>query len=373
MRYIVSEVQAKLTGRRLDTSLQGLPPELDERSGNVLKTLIKEFIRVGQPVGSRRLARLYREKLSPATLRNVMADLEEGGYLAQPHASAGRIPTAAGYRYYVECLLGSKDLSPAEIGAIRRSLEQERDPNELMSKASQLLSSYTNNIGIVLAPPISRAVMKHIEFVRLSDERILVILVSRTGFVRHQLIRLELSLTQDELNKASRYLIENFAGRTLLEIRTELIRLMSQERALYDRLLGNVILLGSATLSRAGEGDEEEPEVFLDGASRVIHRLQDDNLDRLIALMETLERKSQLVRIIVACLSMEADRPTVTIGLEDHIPGMANWTLIASPYQYDHHTTGTLAVLGPSRMEYDRAISLVDYVAKLFGQLMERN
>lgn len=349
------------------------PQQLDERSCNVLKTLIKEYVRVGQPVGSRRLSRIYREKLSPATLRTVMADLEEGGFLTHPHASAGRVPTAAGYRYYVECLLQSRDLSPAESKAIRRSLEGERDPNEMMSKASQLLSTYTNNIGIVLAPPISRAVMKHIEFVRLSDERILVILVSRTGFVRHRLIRLKSVLTQDELNQASRYLTENFAGRNLLEIRTELVGLMSQERALYDRLLRNVILLGSATLSRAGEGDDEEPEIFLDGTSRVIHRLRDDNLDRLISLMETLERKSQLVKIIIACLSTEGDRPSVTIGLEDHIPGMANWTLIASPYQYDRRMTGTLGILGPSRMEYDRAISLVDYVAKLFGQLMERN
>ncbi len=349
------------------------PHDLDERSCNVLKTLIKEFIRVGQPVGSRRLSRIYREKLSPATLRNVMADLEEGGYLTHPHASAGRVPTTAGYRFYVECLLQSKDLSPAESQAIRCSLEEEQDPAELMSKASQLLSSYTNNIGIVLAPPISRTVMKHIEFVRLSDERILVILVSRTGFVRHRLIQVEGVMTQEELNKAGRYLNENFAGRNLLEIRAELVRLMSQERALYDRLLHNVILLGSATLSRADEGDEEEPEVFLDGTSRVIHRLRDDSLDRLISLMETLERRSHLVKIIVACLSTEADRPTVTIGLEEHIPEMANWTLIASPYQYDRQMTGTLGVLGPSRMEYDRAISLVDYVAKLFGQLMERN
>ncbi|MEJ2143766.1 MAG: heat-inducible transcriptional repressor HrcA [Acidobacteriota bacterium] len=349
------------------------PQELDERSCNVLKTLIKEFIRVGQPVGSRRLSRIYREKLSPATLRTVMADLEEGGFLTHPHASAGRVPTAAGYRFYVEHLLGSKDLSPAESGAIRRSLEEERDPNEMMSKASQLLSTYTNNIGIVLAPPISRAVMKHIEFVRLSDERILVILVSRTGFVRHRLIRLESALTQEELNQASLYLTENFAGRNLLEIRRDLVRLMSQERALYDRLLRNVILLGSATLSRDDAADEEEPDVFLDGTSRVIHRLRDDDLDRLISLMETLERKSQLVKIIVACLSTEADRPSVTIGLEEHIPGMSNWTLITSPYQYDRHMTGTLGILGPSRMEYDRAISLVDYVAKLFGQLMEKN
>lgn len=349
------------------------PSELDERSCNVLKALIKEFIRVGQPVGSRRLSRIYKEKLSPATLRNVMADLEENGYLTHPHASAGRVPTTAGYRFYVECLLHSKELSPAESVAIRRSLEEERDPTELMSKASQLLSSYTNNIGIVLAPPISRAVMKHIEFVRLSDERILVILVSRTGFVRHRLIRLDIDLTQDELNRAGRYLNENFHGRNLVQIRTELVRLMSQERALYDRLLSNVILLGSATLSKTGDDEEEEPEVFLDGTSRVIHRFRDDNLDRLISMMETLERKSQLVKIIVACLSTENDRPTVTIGLEEHIPAMANWTLIASPYRYDRNMTGTLGILGPSRMEYDRAISLVDYVAKLFGQLMERN
>jgi heat-inducible transcriptional repressor len=347
--------------------------ELDERSRSVLRTLIKEHVRSGQPVGSRRLSKIYHERLSPATLRNVMADLEEAGYLSQPHTSAGRIPTAAGYRYFVGQLLKSRVLPFLESGEIKKCLEEKSDPTELMSAASQLLSSYTNNIGIVLAPPIFRAVMKHIDFVRLSERRVLVILVSKAGLVQHHMIRLDEALAQSELDQAANYLTANFAGRSLLNIRAELVRLMSEERALYDRLLRNVVLLGSAALGPGNSEAEAEPQLFLDGTSRVLHRIDGADVERLIALFETLEEKKRLVQIISECITEGSCNPSVVIGLENHIPGMSNWSLITSPYRYDSHLSGTLGVLGPSRMEYDRAIGLVDYVARLFGQIMDSN
>jgi heat-inducible transcriptional repressor len=347
--------------------------DLDERSRSVLRTLIKEHVRSGQPVGSRRLSKIYHERLSPATLRNVMADLEEAGYLSQPHTSAGRVPTAEGYRCFVRQLLKSPELSFLESGEIRKCLEEKSDPADLMSTASQLLSSYTNNIGIVLAPPIFRAVMKHIEFVRLSDRRVLVILVSKTGLVQHHMIRLDEAIAQSELDQAANYLSSNYAGRSLLDIRAELVRLMSQERAQYDRLLRNVVLLGSAALGRPNEDAKADPQVFLDGTSRVLHRIDGADVERLIALFETLEEKNRLVKIVSECITEGSCSPSVIIGLEHHLPGMSNWSLITSSYRYDSHVSGTLGILGPSRMEYDRAIGLVDYVARIFGQIMDPN
>ncbi len=345
---------------------------LDERARSVLRAVIREYIRVGRPVGSRRLSRIYKERLSPASLRNVMADLEEAGYLTQPHTSAGRVPTAAGYRYYVEYLMGRGGLDPGEIGEIRKNLEAETDPEELMERTSRLLAAYSDNIGIVLAPPISRAILKHIEFVRLAGRRILVILVSCSGLVQHRLVAADEDYTQAELDQAGRYLVEHFAGRTLLQVRAELVRLVSQERAQYDRLLRNAVCLGFASLREAVDETREEPQVFLGGASRVARRVVSEEADRLLMLLQTLEEKRMLVKIVSECIREGQSGPFVTIGLEEHIPGLANWTLITSPYEYESQTYGSLAILGPSRMEYERTISLVSWMARLVGQMTQR-
>lgn len=344
---------------------------LDERARKVLRAVVREYIRYGRPVGSRRLSKLYSEGLSPATLRNVMADLEDAGLLAQPHTSAGRVPTRAGYRFYVESLLGRGGLGPEEVGAIRRDLEAETDPEGLMSRTCGLLSTYSDNIGIVLAPPMSRAVMKHIEFVRLSGQRILVILVSRSGFVQHRLVPSEEDYSQAELDQAGRYLVDHFAGHTLAQMRAELMRRLSQERAQYDRLLRSAVVLGFASLEDAVGIREEEPQVFLGGASRVVRRMSAEETERLSTLLQTLEEKKMLVKIISECVR-EGAGPFVTIGLEQHVPGLVDWTLITSPFEYEGEAAGSIGILGPSRMEYERSISLVSCVARLFGQFGQR-
>jgi heat-inducible transcriptional repressor len=343
--------------------------QLDERSTNVLKTLIREFVHAGKPVGSQLLSELYREKLSTATLRSVMADLEKAGYLSHPHTSAGRVPTLQGYRFYVESLLKLPSLRPSEEGEIKRQLEEESDPVDLMEKTSRLLSTYSNNIGIVLSPPISQVSMKHIEFVRLSEKRVVVLLVSTTGLVRQKLVILDRDFSQSELDQASRYLVENFAERSLAEIRSELVSRMSEERAQYDRLLRNAILLGTVTLDTE-EDEQGEPLLYYGGTSRVLSRLQDPELDRVFHLFQALEEKEKLVKLITECLKEAQGDPSVTIGLEPHLPGMQDWTLITSRYTCEPGATGTLGVLGPCRMEYEKTISLVDYVARLFGDLM---
>jgi len=347
--------------------------ELSQRARNVLKTLIREYVRVGRPIGSRRLSKIYSERLSSATLRNVMSDLEEAGFLSQPHTSAGRVPTKSGYQFYVRSLLSSRSLSAKEIGEIKKSLEAESDLSDLMSKTSQLLSTYSDSIGIVLSPPISQVVMNHIEFIKFSDGRILVVLVGSAGLVQHRLVKVKEKLTQSDLDQAGRYLVENFKGSNLMEIRSGLLKLMREERTLYDLLLRNVILLGSAAMLTSSETGSEESEVYLGGTSKVIRRLEDSEFDKLKSILQTLEEKKRLVKIITECLRVDRSGPTVTVGLEEHIPGMRNWSLVTSPYIYDRHTTGSLAVLGPSRMEYERAIGLVDCVAGLFGEILRGN
>lgn len=346
---------------------------LNERARSVLKALIREYVRGSKPVGSRRLAKHYWEGLSSATIRNVMAELENVGFLTQPHTSAGRVPTAKGYRLYVDSLLDTRDLPSREIDRIRQSLENEADPGELMSKTSQILSLLSNNVGFVLAPPISHAAMKHIKFVRIAQQRILVILVTGSGLVQHRLIQIEPDLTQRELDQAGRYLIAQFEGKTLLDIRRELLRLMLEEKSLYDRMLKNVILLGAASLVKCEGEEAEESEVYLGGTARIMQKPELADIKSMTALFETFEEKSRLVKIISECLKTVSSSPTVRIGLEKHIPGMGDWALISSPYLYNHKVIGSLGILGPSRMEYEKAISLVDYVAKLFGKLLSKN
>jgi len=302
-----------------------------------------------------------------------MADLEEAGFLAHPHTSAGRVPTASGYRAYVRSLKQCPGLRPEDVRRIRESLAEGSDTEALMSRASQVLSSFSDSIGFVLAPPLSRSVMKHIEFLAVGEQRILVIIVSRAGLVQHRMIRIAEKLSQSDLDQAGRYLVTNFTGLSLVEIRLTLLRMMSQERALYDRILRNAVLLGSATLSEDQEAAGEEPEVFVGGASKVVNKLESSELNRLTDLLEALEEKKLLVRLISECLEEGRDGPSVTIGLDHHIPGLGNWALITSPFHCDRDAQGSLGILGPSRMEYDRAISIVDFVARLFGQLMDQN
>ena len=346
---------------------------LDTRSREILRCLVREYIHSGSPVGSRRLAKVHSEGLSSATIRNVMADLEEGGFLRQPHTSAGRVPTDKGYRFYVDSLLETRKLSKKEVSRIKGTLEQETDPADLMAKTSQILSTFSDNVGFVLAPPISLAVLKYIEFVKISRNRVLVILVTGPGLVEHRLIQLNEVVTQSDLDQAGRYLGTHFQGRTLFEIRDELLSLMSEEKSRYDRILQHAILLGSATLMQSEVDVEEGAGVYLGGAAQVIQKPEMNDINRMIALFETFEEKSRLVKIINECVKSNPEGPTVTIGLEEHIPRMHDWALISSPYLHNHKVMGGLGILGPSRMEYARAISLVDYVAELFGELLDGN
>ena len=234
----------------------------DDRKREILASIVKGHIATGQPVGSFALARKSRENLSSATIRNVCAELEDEGYLTHPHTSAGRMPTDMGYRFYVDNFIGSKKVSRTDAARINERLLDEQtlaNPELLMERTSRLLSQLSDNVGIVVSPSSSKDILHHIEFVKLPDSRIMVITVSSVGRVQDRVIRVDADFTQDELNSTSRYLIDNFHGWTLSEIRDELLMRMSEEKALYDKFFCNAVLLCSQSLQ---EGDQ--PDVFIE-------------------------------------------------------------------------------------------------------------
>jgi len=341
----------------------------NERNREILHRIIATFIMTGKPVGSRKIARQSREQLSAATVRNIMADLEELGYLHQPHASAGRIPTDKAYRFYVDYLLKRRDISPQDRDLIDRDLRMNDSPEHLMARTSQLLSRVSKNIGIVVSPPISRVALKHLQFVKLTENRILVILVSRSGIVQNRVIHYMEEISQPELDQAARYIGDNFQDKTLLEIRTQILKLIQQERALYDKFLQRVITLSTQAFSVAE--NQLDAEVYLDGASNLIKTPEFSDINKMKLLFETIEQKSRLAALLSRCIEGDTQEVRITIGAENALQGIEDCTLITSPYIVDEKTHGSLGILGPTRMEYARAISLVDYVARLFGRVLD--
>lgn len=346
---------------------------LGERDRDVLTQIVKLHIATGEPVGSVAVSSRVRGGVSSATIRNIMGRLEEEGLVSQPHASAGRIPTDKGYRYYVDSILSTitrhEKLSKADELAIRdRLLGGELQSTEvLMERTSKLLSHLSENVGFVVSPSLIHDPIEHLQLIRLADRRILVIAVSGTGLVQDRVIRLDEEIGQDELDRTSRYLSENFRGMTLFQIRAELLALMSEEKSLYDRLLQNAIML-----CEKGLGSEDDTgAVFVGGASNMLRRDDFPDTERLRALFTMFEEKSRLVKILNECLTPPASGSVnVVIGSENRVSTMRDCSLIASSYSYGEYGVGGIGLVGPMRMEYSRLISVVQYVAKLFEQIL---
>jgi heat-inducible transcriptional repressor len=340
-----------------------------ERVREILNWIIATFIVTGKPVGSRKIARNSREQLSPATVRNIMADLEEMGYLRQPHASAGRVPTDKAYRFYVDYLMKRRNISARDRDLIDRDLKLDDSAEHFMARTSQVLSRVSRNVGIVVSPPISHVALEHIHFIKLTDNRILVILVSRSGIVQNRIIHHIEEITQTELDQAARYIVENFKDRTLFEIRVQILKMIQREQALYDKFMQRVITLSTHAFSDI-EG-EQEAEVYLDGTSNLIKTPEFSDINKMKLLFETMEQKNRLAALISRCIEGDTQEVRITIGAENALPGIEDCTLITSRYVVGEKTHGSLGILGPTRMEYARAISLVDYVARLCGRVLE--
>lgn len=349
----------------------------DSRGQIILTAIINEHFVTGEPVGSKVLAERFANAsgMSAATIRNVMGELEERGMLEQPHTSAGRVPTDKGYRFYVDNLLGVLSISNDDLFRIGEeyglnATDLAETPDRLMERTSHLLSALSNNVGIVVSPSLASDRLQHIEFVNLSDNRILVVLVSAPNIVHNKIIRLKVTFTKEELDRTGNYLNAEFAGKSLAEIRSEIMQLMHEEKTLFDKLLQTAVILCSQSI----EDDDALGEVFVDGTSNILTKSDFADLERLRELLHTIGERSRLMQILNECLERDVaakGQVQVVIGTENRTPSLQNCTLISAPYRVGNSSAiGTLSVLGPTRIEYARMISIVSYVARTLEKMM---
>jgi heat-inducible transcriptional repressor len=313
----------------------------DARGQLILSAVINEHLVTGEPIGSKIIAEKFANAagLSSATIRNVMSDLEDLGLVEQPHTSAGRVPTDKGYRFYVDNLLGVLRLSNEDLSLINKELGlNESDsaasatPDRLMERTSQLLSALSQNVGIVVSPSLAKDRLQHIEFVNLSDRRILVVLVSAPNIVHNKIIRLNETFSKEQLERTSNYLNAKFSGKSLAEIRAEILRLMHEETSLFDKLLQTAMILCSQSIE--SEADNRG-EVYVGGTSNILTKRDFADLERLRELIRTIEEKSRLVQILTECIERDQTikgSVQVVIGSENSASSLQNCTLITAPY-----------------------------------------
>ena len=342
------------------------PAPIGDREREILTAIVETFIATGEPVGSRTLARSSREGLSPATIRNVMSDLADAGFLDQPHTSAGRIPSAAAYRYYVEQITGNARLSSEDENMIQHSLSGVADVQEFMERTSHVLSLISHNVGVAIATGGPRNALEHVYFSRLGDQKVLAVVVTRSGIVRDRVLRMD--LPQADLDMAARFINENFRGWTMEAMRAELARRLERERSEYDRLMASVERLYK---QGALATDDSAQMVFVEGAANLVAGEQDRQ--RLQELLKTLEEKQKVVELLSAYLGTKQEAVRVVIGLDEAPPLLRNFVLIGAPARVGGEVMGSLAVIGPKRIDYQHAITAVSYIARLFDKVLNES
>ncbi len=339
--------------------------DLSERFRNVLEYIVTEYISSAEPVGSRTICKRYGIRLSPATIRNVMADLEDLGFLLQPHTSAGRVPTDKALRYYVDEILNVQRLTLGEREKIRRQYQTSRyDIPEIMKETSRILSGLSRYAGVVLAPKMATTIFKHIQFIRLSNDRILAVFVTSGGNVQNRILQVDNDLSQDELNRISNYLNEMLGGLTLVQVRARILEEMKREKVAYDRLMKQALRLGHRALSREGEN-----ELYINGQTNIFDDPAFADIEKMKSLFRAFEEKSLLIALLDQCLS--GGGVQITIGSESECTEMEGCSLVSAPYGRADRTLGILGILGPRRMNYSRVIPLVEYTANVLTELLE--
>jgi len=339
--------------------------ELDSRSGEVLRTVIRRHIQTGEPVGSKAVTGGPALDLSAASIRSVMAELEERGLLQQPHPSAGRVPTDRAYRLYVDQMLRKTRVSASQAQAIDEALTGSRgEIPDLLAEASRQLSQFSNQVGLVLAPNLQRVLIDRIEFVRLDPRRVVAILVARSGVVHNRMLETVEPEGQAELDRIGAYLTDELGGLTLPEMRDRLLRRMAEERAAYDRLMRQSLELGRQAL----ESQEDEGELLVEGASNLFGSPEFSELETMRGLLRTLEEKKALIQLLGEVI--DGSGVQVVIGEENPQEQLSKCSLVVSGYGTEARTLGSLGIVGPTRMEYAKAIALVDHLAGVLSRLL---
>lgn len=336
-----------------------------ERSTKILHAIINEYILTGEPVGSRTISKKYNLDLSPASIRNAMADLEEMGLLSQPHTSAGRIPTDEGLRYYVDCILKVRELTKQEKQTIKSGYRPlNLEIIDVMKETSLLLSKISRYTGIVLAPKFNNRIFKHIEFIKLNENQILIVFVSKEGIIHNKVIQIEENLSQDELYKFTRYLNEILTGLTLREIREKIIDEMKKESNMYDRLLSRALKLSQKVF-----GNYPDDDIYIGGKCNIFDFPEFCDVEKMKTILRTFEEKNILIKLLDK--AMEADGIQIFIGTESQFQEMEGCSIVTSPYTWKDYALGTIGVIGPTRMNYCDVVPIVDYIAKMVSKTMD--
>jgi len=339
---------------------------LNERAQLLLKALIENYIRDGQPVGSRTLSRDSGLSLSSATIRNVMADLEALGFVASPHTSAGRVPTDKGYRFFVDTLLKLKPLDTEEVEEIERRLVRDADNGRsLVQTVSQMLSSVTHMAGLVTLPNPNYVSLTQIEFIGLSENRALAIMVMNNREVQNRVVQLERFYAPEELRRAANYLNEAFAGRSLPDVRAMLVAQLEEAQQRMNQLMLDAIQVAQKVFDKK---PDERVEYVIAGETNLMGFAELSNIDRLRRLFDAFNEKHAMLSLLDNCLQAEGIQ--IFIGQESGYRILDDISVVTAPYMQDNQVAGVLGIIGPTRMAYERVIPIVDLTAKLLGSAL---
>ena len=338
--------------------------EISERASVLLKTLVEQHIRDGQPVGSSTLLKAAGLPVSAATIRNVMSDLEERGYLHSPHTSAGRVPTAMGYRLFIDTMLQVQPLGDTEVSELRAELNPDKSATELVQTASSLLANITSQAGLVTVPRQEAQQLRQVEFLPLSGDRVLVILVVNEREVQNRIIHTQRPFSEEQLRTAATMINQRFAGRTLDVVQEHILFEMREARSKIDRYLEDALELAS----RALDTQAQEEEYVVAGESRLLENATAEEMLKLRDLFDTFEQKKDLLHLLERCTRAEGVQ--IFIGEEAGYEVFGDYSVITAPYSDGAHTLGVLGVIGPTRMAYERVIPIVDVTAKMLSSAL---
>ncbi|MFZ2490888.1 MAG: heat-inducible transcriptional repressor HrcA [Thermoanaerobaculia bacterium] len=340
--------------------------ELDLRAREVLREIILQHIAGGEAISSRSLAKSGRFNLSPASLRNVMADLEDLGYLQQPHTSAGRVPTDRGYRFFINHLMQSRDLTPKERDTIDDGVRHANEIDEVLHLASQLLSSLSDQVGVVFMPTLRQFAIRSMDFIMVGEHRIMCVIVGVNGMVVNRLIETRYVFTRDELSKISRYITGEFHGLSLDAVRRRLIRMTEEERAQHDEMLQKTISLG---IEAVNDVTPVGHELWVEGASSILNKPEFSDAISLRRTLLALQEKEKLVELLETCL--REDGLQILVGSENDFTQVHNFSVVARRYGSNDSPLGMVGIIGPTRMEYARMAPLVEYLSRALSRKIQ--
>jgi heat-inducible transcriptional repressor len=337
-----------------------------KRHQQILTDVVRTYIETGEPVSSRSISRMHIEPLSSATVRNVMADLEDEGLLYQPHTSAGRVPTAAAYRFFVEQVSAQATASPEDRQWIRRELEAAQTPEAVMERASHVLAAVSRGLGIFISPPLARSVVEHLRFLLLPDTRVLVVLISGGGVARDKLIRPERPFKQEDLDRIADYLNRHYIGWTLEAMRADLRKQLDRDREQYGRMADDALLLCDPSIL----GDGGDRKIYVEGAAQIAASPDFTNQEQLRELLQAIEEKDRLIALLSGCIE-SPEAVHVELGLDKISNGGKHLALVSASYSSNDQVQGTLGILAPMRMHYERVITAVAFMAQFFSENQE--